>query len=159
MVDWKNHVRCRLQVRDLTEKHPFTGVFTRCKHYIGMIMQVWLIHFRLIIFFFFFFSPPSVWGTRAFWNPQSNFRAGSFEKVRNTLLFGSSGVHVSVVCFTVLYVPSLEKGGVEDGRHTRLLQLQLRESEHLEEKVECGEKTHKLDTFVKLMYSLQIKTM
>lgn len=30
---------------------------------------------------------------------------------------------------------SLEKGGVEDGRHTRLLQLQLRESEHLEEKL------------------------
>ena len=37
--------------------------------------------------------------------------------------------------YTFFFIPRLERGGVEVGKNTRLLQLQLRESEHLAEKV------------------------
>lgn len=80
MLDWKNHVRCRLQKRDQTEKLPFAGVFT-------CLSDV---------------------------QERFEFRNQVLEEVQSK---------------------SLEKGAVEDGRHTRLLQLQLRESEHLAEKL------------------------
>ncbi|XP_030298651.1 autophagy-related protein 16-1 [Sparus aurata] len=80
MGSWKNHVRDRLQQRDLTEKVPYFGVFSSLSQ----------LEERL--------------------------------EVREQFLDD-------------VQTKRLERGGVEVSKNTRLLQLQLRESEHLAEKL------------------------
>ncbi|KAM8738531.1 autophagy-related protein 16-1 [Acanthopagrus schlegelii] len=80
MGSWKNHVRGRLQQRDLAEKVPFLGVFSS-------LSQL-----------------------------EERF------EVREQFLDD-------------VQTKRLEGGGVEVGKNTRLLQLQLRENEHLAEKL------------------------
>ncbi|XP_036979000.1 autophagy-related protein 16-1 [Acanthopagrus latus] len=80
MGSWKNHVRGRLQQRDLAEKVPFLGVFSS-------LSQL-----------------------------EERF------EVREQFLDD-------------VQTKRLERGGVEVGKNTRLLQLQLRENEHLAEKL------------------------
>lgn len=44
MGSWKNHVRARLQQRDLNEKLPFVGVYTSCAQTLRIFLFAIMIH-------------------------------------------------------------------------------------------------------------------
>ncbi|KAM8859407.1 autophagy-related protein 16-1 isoform 2-T2 [Spinachia spinachia] len=107
MASWKDHVRAQLQQRDQAEKVPFVGVFTSCEmHYC------------------FCFSP-------------RHDRCLSLRTCACFLLVSRLEERFEIRQQIVDDVQSrsLETGGFEVGKNNRLLQLQLRESEHLEEKL------------------------
>lgn len=137
MGSWKNHVRARLQQRDLNEKVPFVGVYTSC----AQTLRIFLFPIMIRVMNVGLNNLPV--------SPQY-FSWKSALKLANTfwMTFSPRGMMVFTDAllmtwrlfadfFFLLYSISsqFDPSGVEVGRNARLLQLQLRESEHLTEKV------------------------
>ncbi|KAM8859406.1 uncharacterized protein AB9W97_019469 isoform 1-T1 [Spinachia spinachia] len=134
MASWKDHVRAQLQQRDQAEKVPFVGVFTSCEmHYC------------------FCFSPRhdrclSLRTCACFLlvsrlEERFEIRQQIVDDVQSRrsekwsfITLTSGTLWFSLACGLCVSF-SLETGGFEVGKNNRLLQLQLRESEHLEEKL------------------------
>lgn len=48
MGSWKNHVRARLQERDLNEKVPFLGVYTSCTQILHLVLLDVMMHAMML---------------------------------------------------------------------------------------------------------------
>lgn len=48
MGSWKNHVRARLQERDLNEKVPFLGVYTSCTQILHLVLVDVMMHAMML---------------------------------------------------------------------------------------------------------------
>lgn len=48
MGSWKNHVRARLQERDLNEKVPFLGVYTSCTQILHLVLFDVMMHAMML---------------------------------------------------------------------------------------------------------------
>ncbi|KAM8859408.1 autophagy-related protein 16-1 isoform 3-T3 [Spinachia spinachia] len=107
MASWKDHVRAQLQQRDQAEKVPFVGVFTS----LSRLEERFEIRQQIV-------------------DDVQSRRSEKWSFITLT----SGTLWFSLACGLCVSF-SLETGGFEVGKNNRLLQLQLRESEHLEEKL------------------------
>lgn len=71
MGSWKNHVRARLQQRDLNEKVPFVGVYTSCAQTLRIFLFAIMIHVVMMAWTI-YLSLPSISVGRALWSSQTH---------------------------------------------------------------------------------------